>query len=59
MKQKDLAKKLGISRTYLNGIVKKKRIPGRELAKKIAKNIGKHWLDFRPQDKELLKELMK
>ena len=58
MKQSELAKKIGISRTYLNGILKGKRIPGIELAKKISKITGKDFFEMRKDIKKLLKELL-
>jgi transcriptional regulator with XRE-family HTH domain len=58
MGQKELAEKLEIDRSYLNGILRGKRIPSRKLAKRIAALTGRHWLEFRKQDKELLRELL-
>jgi len=57
MTQGELAKKLGIPRSYLNGILRFKRVPSRNLAKKISKFTGIPWIYFRPNDLELLKEL--
>jgi transcriptional regulator with XRE-family HTH domain len=59
MTQEELAKKLGISRTYLNGILRHKRIPSRKLAKRIAGLTDTSWINFRPSDKELIKEFFK
>jgi len=58
MKQSELAQKLGIDRTYLNGILRGKRIPGIELAKKISKITGKDFFEMRKDIKKLLKELL-
>ncbi len=58
MKQSELAKKIGISRTYLNGILKEKRIPGIELAKRISKITGKDFFEMRKDIKKLIKELL-
>ncbi len=58
MTQGELANKLGIDRTYLNGILKGKRIPGVELAKKIVELTGKDFFDLRPDLKKLLKEYL-
>ncbi len=58
MDQKKLAKDLKIPRTYLNGILRGKRVPSRKLAKKIAEATGRTWLDFRPNDKNLLKDML-
>ena len=55
MKQKKLANKIGISRTYLNGILKGKRTPSIELAEKIAKITGRNFFEFRPDLKRLIK----
>ncbi len=56
MKQKELAKKIGISRTYLNGILNGKRIPGVSLAEKIEKLTGKKFFDLRPDLKKIMKD---
>lgn len=58
MNQSELAKKLGVDRTYLNGILRGKRIPGIELAKKLSKITGRSFFDFRPDLKNLLKEIL-
>lgn len=58
MKQNDLAKKIGISRTYLNGILRGKRSPGIELAKRISKITGKNFFEMRVDLKKLIKELI-
>lgn len=58
MKQLELAKKLGIDRTYLNGILRGKRIPGIELAKRINELTGKDFFEMRPDIKKLIKELL-
>ena len=58
MKQSELAEKLGIDRTYLNGILRGKRVPGIELAKKISKITGKDFFEMRKDIKKLLKELL-
>jgi len=58
MKQEGLAKKIGISRTYLNGILKGKRIPSIELAKRVSKITGKDFFDLRPELKKLIKEFL-
>lgn len=58
MKQSELAKKIGISRTYLNGILKGKRTPGIELAKKINKIVGKDFFEMRSDLKKLIKEYL-
>jgi len=58
MNQKELAQKIGISRTYLNGILKGKRTPGIKLAKKINKITGKDFFEMRPDLKKLIKEYL-
>ena len=58
MKQLGLAKKIGISRTYLNGILKGKRVPSVELARKISKITGKDFFEMRKDLKKLIKELL-
>jgi len=54
MTQTEMAKKLGISRTYLNGILNGKRKPSIKLAKKIAKLMGISYLELRKDIKEIL-----
>ena len=58
MKQEELAKKIGISRTYLNGILRGKRTPSIELAKRISKVADKDFFDLRPELKKLIKEFL-
>jgi transcriptional regulator with XRE-family HTH domain len=58
MKQGELAKRLGISRTYLNGILNGKRRPSIKLAKKISKITGKNFFEMRPDIKKLISEVM-
>ncbi len=58
MTQTILAKKLGIPRTYLNGILRGKRQPGVNLAKKITKLTGKPFFDLRPDLRKLMKEYL-
>lgn len=58
MKQSELAEKLGIDRTYLNGILRGKRRPGIELARKINKIIGKDFFEMRSDLKKLIKEFL-
>ncbi len=58
MTQGELAKTLGIDRTYLNGILRGKRYPGVELAKKISQITGKPFFDLRPDLKKLIKEYL-
>ena len=58
MKQSKLAKKIGISRTYLNGILRNKRTPSINLAKKIVKLTGKNFFEMRPDIKKLVKEFL-
>ena len=58
MKQKDLAKELGITRTYLNGILRGKRKPGIVLARKLAKKRGESFFKYRPDLKEMLVEAL-
>ena len=58
MKQNILAKKIGISRTYLNGVLRGKKIPSIELAKRISKITGKDFFDLRPELKKLIKEFL-
>ncbi len=58
MNQNDIAKKLKIDRSYLNGILNGKRVPSRKLARRIAEMTGRSWLEFRKCDRELLKELL-
>ena len=58
MTQKELAKKLGITRSYLNSILRGKRRPGIKLAKKIAATQGVSFFTYRPDLKEMLKEAL-
>ena len=58
MTQEQMAKKIGISRTYLNGILNRKRTPGIELAKRISQLTDKGFFYFRPDLKKLFKELL-
>ena len=58
MTQEKLAKKIGISRTYLNGILKGKRTPSVKLAKRISKVTGKDFFDLRPELKKLIKQFL-
>ena len=58
IKQKDLAKALGIHRTYLNGILKGKRRPGVKLAKRITDMTGKNFFEMRPDLRSLIKEYL-
>ncbi len=58
MNQTELAQKIGISRTYLNGILRGKRTPGIILAKKIVKITRKDFFDMRPDLKKLIKEFL-
>jgi len=58
MNQTKLSKKLGVSRTYLNGILRGKRTPSVELAKRIIKINGMDFFYFRPDLKKLFKELL-
>ena len=55
MNQGKLAEKLGIDRSYLNGILNGKRIPSVILAEKLSKITGKNFFDFRPDLKKLVK----
>jgi len=55
MNQGKLAEKLGIDRSYLNGILNGKRIPSVKLAEKLSKITGKNFFDFRPDLKKLVK----
>ena len=57
MTQENLAKRLGIDRTYLNGILRGKREPGLELAKKISKETGIPILKLKPRLNKILKEI--
>ncbi len=59
MTQTELAKELGIDRSYLNGILKGKRKPGLDLARRISKATGKSLLKLRPDLKKLFNELIK
>ena len=58
MTQDQLAQKIGISRTYLNGILREKRTPGVNLAKRISKVTGKDFFEMRKDLKKLIKELL-
>jgi transcriptional regulator with XRE-family HTH domain len=56
--QKEIAKKLGITRIYLNYILNKKMRPGIVLAEKISKEFNIPFFDLRPDIKEKYKEHM-
>jgi transcriptional regulator with XRE-family HTH domain len=56
--QKEIAKKLGITRIYLNYILNKKMRPGIVLAEKISKELNIPFFELRPDIKELYKEHM-
>ena len=58
MKQKELAEILGISRSYLNGILRKKRKPSLELAEKISKLSSIKVTDLRPDILENIKKYL-
>ena len=58
MTQGELAKSLGIDRTYLNGILRGKRQPSVELAEKISLMTGKPFFDLRPDLKKLIKQYL-
>ncbi len=58
MTQGELANKLGIDRTYLNGILRGKRKPGIVLSEKIVKEIGIDFFKLRPDLKRLVKEYL-
>jgi len=56
MKQSDQAKKLGIGRSYLNGILNGRRRPSKKLALKISKLTKRSFFDLRPDLLKLFKE---
>ena len=56
MTQGELANKLGIDRTYLNGILRGKRQPSVKLAEKIEELTGKNFFDLRPDLRKIMKE---
>jgi transcriptional regulator with XRE-family HTH domain len=58
MNQGKLAKKLGIPRSYLNGILRGKRQPGVRLAEKIVAETGIDFFKLRPDLKRLVKEYL-
>lgn len=58
MTQDALAKKLGIDRTYLNGIIRRKRQPSIKLAEKICELTGMNFFDLRPDLKKIIKEYL-
>jgi len=60
MTQSELAVKLKIPRTYLNGIIRGKRKPGLNLARRLARepDIGKTLLELRPDLREILREIL-
>ena len=57
MTQGELAKKYGISRQYLNGVLRGRIIPSIKLAEKMAQDpeIGRSFFELKPQLKELLR----
>lgn len=55
---KALANKLGIARTYLNGILRGKREPGFGLAKKISKEMGIPLSKLKPKLFKIIKEFL-
>ena len=56
--QKETAKKLGITRVYLNYILNHKMTPGIRLAEKISKELGIPFFDLRPDIKNIYKKHM-
>ena len=58
MNQTELAERIGISRTYLNGILNGTIKPSIETAKKISKLTGKPFFELRPDLKKLVKEYL-
>jgi len=58
IKQDDLAKVLGISRSYLNGVLRKKRKPSLKLAEKISKLRNIKVTDLRPEILENIKKYL-
>jgi len=58
MTQEKLAYKLGVSRQYLNGVLRGKIKPSIRLAKEINKLIGKPFFDLRPDLRKLMREYL-
>jgi len=56
--QAEIAKKLGISRQYLNGILRGKVRPGVKLAGKIAEELNISFFKLRPDLKDLIKKYL-
>jgi len=57
MTQDKLSDRLGISRGYLNAILRGKKEPGLKLAKKISKETGIPVLKLKPNLNKILKEI--
>ncbi len=55
---KRMAEKLGINRVYLSAVLTGAVQPSYGLAKKLAKITGRSFFDFRPDLKNLLKEIL-
>jgi len=58
LKQREIAEKIGISRTYLNGILRGRRTPSVKLARKICKMTGMDFFDLRPELKKIIREFL-
>lgn len=56
--QSQLAKILGIERSYLNAILNGRRHPSIKLAKKISKLTGKNFFELRPDLAKVIRELL-
>ena len=55
---KAMAEKLGINRVYLSAVLTGAVQPSYKLAKQLAKITGRSFFDFRPDLKNLLKEIL-
>ncbi len=56
--QSELAKILGIERSYFNAILNGRRQPSIKLAKRISKLTGKNFFELRPDLAKVIKELL-